>query len=731
MESCLRGDAVEPMKVVALTANGDERVELALLPDPGPDQRILGAIALIRSCKLEDGRERLKELAMETGAWRTRLAAVVHELRNFLSFDFVTFGVYSADMSAFRATYIEPATMVWPSIWVKVDQGIRLWLTEGHTWERDLSDFIAKHPQIAEDPVTRRYQAAKTRAFVTVPVLSDTGPVCSLTLCSKQPDVYDEESLALLRQLAIDQVLTTFHHEQQLELETVAREIDELVGSAESLKEAAGYLVSKLHAFFEWDHVSIVTRDRRHSLFRLVRQAHADGCAIPDNFWQRDDQGMLGLTLRENEHRTRKDRECLIVSDEKTAKAYNYQPTNPAMQSALTCPIWFNGVWRWILNIEAVELNAFHETDKDEVLRIVRTLEASLHRLYQAKLNHVILESTREGIIVVDHDGKILDANQMASERLLGTRENYGNIVTYGDDDTTRQILKGDLAAASRRLVFKPRSAAPRAVLGLRSDLADELQASVWFLTDLDTFDWNVDFRYLRTIANDVAQQTRPSLMLASAVLQKMVKEVQASGIGPKIKAFAEQAVAQVAKADITFERLAELQSIMKSPKREAKPVDLCELIEDVVASLPEYDRKNIDCEAEVKAVVLGDRSSLGFVFRSLIDYLLRCLVDDDGEKSVVEMRIRPAENEACLVLLKLSNTLRLNETPEQQGDPLWQAVNTAHIDTGVGLAAIQEIVAAHQGALKNFAGAHDPTMPGPFWTAFVVTLPLSKMVEA
>jgi hypothetical protein len=729
LESCLRGNAVEPMNVVALTANGGERAELALLPDCGPDQRVLGAIALVRSRKIEDGRERLKQIAMEAGAWRTRLAAVVNELRNFLSFDFVTFGVYAADMSAFRATYVEPKSMVWPSIWVKIDANVRRWLTEGRTWERDLSDFIEKYPETAKDPVTHRYRMAGTRAFVTIPVLGEAGPICSLTLVSKRPDIYDAKTLALLRELAVDQVLTTFHHEGQLELKAVARDIDESVGSAGSLKDAAGSLVAKLHNFFGWDHVSIVTIDRRRRSFSLLAQASDEGCDIPDGFRQDDSEGMLGFTLRNNETRTDKDRECLIVSDEESAKRYRYKPTNTAMQSALTCPIWFNGQWRWILNVEAVELNAFHGADRNEVLSIIRALEASLNRLYDAKLNHVILESTREGIVVVDHDGKILAANQTASDRLLGAKDHYGNIEDYADDDTTEKILRGELADASRRLVFKSLSGTTRAVLGLRSELADDLQASVWFLTDLDTLDWNVDFRYLRTIANDVAQQTRPSLMLASAVLQRMVKELQTSSIGPKVRAFAEQAVAQVAKADITFERLAELQSIVKSPRREAKEFNLGELIQDVVDSFPTYDRKNVNWKAEVKAITKGDRSSLGFVFRSLTDYLLRCLVEDDDEKSVVQIRLRPSERAGCRVLLKLSNAPRLSVAPDQPGDPLWQAVNTAHVDTGVGLSAIEAVITAHDGALNKYEGYHDPTIPGPLWTAFIVTLPLTRKI--
>jgi PAS domain-containing protein len=732
LASCLGGNAVQPLNVVVLTANGGERAELALLPDCGPDQRVLGAIALIRSRKIEDCRERLKQIAMEAGAWRTRLAAVINELRGFLAFDFVTFGVYAADMSAFCATYVEPKTMVWPSIWIKIEPNVRMWLTQGRTFEYDLPDFIKKYPETAKDPVTRRYQRAGTRAFITVPVLGETGPICSLTLISKQPSVYDAQTLALLRELAVDQVLTTFYHEGQLELKDVARDIDEAVNGVGSLKEAADCLVTKLHDFFEWDHVSIVTRDRRRNSFKLLAQAFSDGCEIPADFRQGDEEGMLGLTLSKNEKRTERERECLIVSDEESAKLANYKPTNGAMQSALTCPIWFNGEWRWILNIEAVELNAFHQVDKDEVLRIVSALEASLHRLYQAKLNHVILESTREGVIVVDHDGKILDANQTANDRLLGTKNDYGNIESYAHDSTTRKILRGELADGSRRLVIRSKTGAIRTVLGLRSDLANELQASVWLLTDLDTLDWNIDFRYLRTIATDVAQQTRPSLMLASAILQKMVKEVRSSSVGPRIRLFAEQAVAQVAKADITFERLAELQSITKSPKREPTEVDLGELIEDVIHSFPEYDRKNINWNAEVKAITEGDRSNLGFVFRSLIDYLLRCLVEDDDEQFVVQIRLRPSQRTGCLVLLKLSNARRVVAGTGQPIDPLWQAVNTAHVDTGLGLSAVEAVLAAHDGSLKKYEGDHDPTIPGPLWTAFVITLPLKdKMFEA
>lgn len=753
LNNCVNGTGTDPINVLALTRDGGERVELALLPDCGPDQRVLGTIALIRSRKMEESRERLKKIAMETGRWQSRIAAVVDELRNFIAFDFVTFGIYAKDVSAFRSIYIEPTTMTWPAVWVKISPGVRSWLEDGHTYEKDLAKFVKEHPETANDPVTRQYLKAEARAFVTLPVFGPTGPVCSLSLVSRQSCVYDQRTLTLLKTLAVDQVLTAIHYDLSTELKAVTHDIDRLVRSADSLKVAAESLVTKLYNFFSCNHVSIVTIDFRLKRFKLLAQSCDEGCDIRVDFEQGVEEGMFGCTLLENKGRTEEDRKCLMVSDPTSGKQqYDYRPTNPEMKSALTCPIRFNGEWRWILNIETIELNGFHETDGNAVVEIIRGLESSLHRLYQAELNRIILDSTREGIIIVDHVGNILDANQTASERLLGTRKNFGKIETYAGDDTTEKILRGELADASRRLVFdatprppiggnaalddraarpvtfrRPALSSLRTVLGLRSDLADELQASVWFLTDLDTLDWNVDFRYLRTIANDVAQQTRPSLMLASTILQKMVREFRGSDVASRIKAFAEQAVAQIAKADITFERLAELQSIAKSPTRQAKPFDVGTLIEEVRASFPDYDRKCIDCRSEVHAVVEGDRVSIGFVFRSLIDYLLRCIVDDEGETSSVQVRIRPSHRAGCKILLKLSNLTRLKTAYDKPNDWLWQAVDTAHVDASVGLPAIESIIKAHDGVFEKYQGDHDPMTLGTLWATFVVTLPLAN----
>ncbi len=89
-------------------------------------------------------RNLIKKIMVDPGQWQERIQQVLGFVRPLISFDRATFGIYGENVSLFRPVYIEPSTAAkWPSLWVEVPEGVRLWLTSGKTWASDLEEFVS------------------------------------------------------------------------------------------------------------------------------------------------------------------------------------------------------------------------------------------------------------------------------------------------------------------------------------------------------------------------------------------------------------------------------------------------------------------------------------------------------------------------------------------------------------------------------------------------------------
>jgi PAS domain-containing protein len=559
---------------------------------------------------------------------------VLQELRSFVAFDGATFGIYTEDIGLFKWLYIEPGSPnSWAGHWVVLDDQVKSWIIGGKTWAADLRQFVDFHPYLSNDPIVQQHLAWNDRAFITLPVIGPKGPTSSLSLVSKLPNVYSEETLDFVKELDLERVLMIFENDAAEERREFCSKVESDISAAGSLPRAAEILVESVHSFYKWNHVSIISIDERAQQFRMFRQACDRDCALPNDFSQALSEGMLGATLDAARTQTASTATALVVEDVRAKpNKYGFISTNEPLLSAMTYPIQLNGEWRWIINVEAEVTNAFHGPDMDAVRELCLALADELSRLYKSELNRLLLEKMPEGVVIVSPSGSILSANRTAAERFLGRKNSFGRLIDYAADDETREILRGNLPDTCRRLNLRDEEGKQRTALATRNDLSAEYQSSVWFLSDLETFDWNVAYRYLRAVVNDVAQQTRGSLLLASTTMQKLVRQFQGQTVSASIDDAVGRTLAELAKADITFERLAGALSAIKEPVREWKPINLRTLIKDVVSGLPERDQKRISVSVDRGSVrINGDASRLRYVFRSIIGYLLRYRSDDDG----------------------------------------------------------------------------------------------------
>jgi hypothetical protein len=227
---------------------------------------------------------------------------------------------------------------------------------------------------------------------------------------------------------------------------------------------------------------------------------------------------------------------------------------------------------------------------------------------------------------------------------------------------------------------------------------------------------------------NDVAQQTRGPLMLASSLLQKAAKKFARERFRDDVEGVVSRTLAEIGKADITFERLAEGLGAIKQPVRERVRVDLRACLADIVTGLPARDQLHINYpEPGSPLIVVGDPGRLRFAFRSILGYLLRRRSDDDGSPTKIEVVTRTEGGWSSIKMFIAgapTPDIPAYSPNEQPKDALWEGTSRGLEDSALGLDVIGKIIEAHGGKLiKTLA----PTAVGslqPAWLGMQIDLP-------
>jgi PAS domain S-box-containing protein len=727
IRSCIGELPAQVIEVRLPEANGVAGQDCRMLfsPDRAPGGRIIGVVAIIQSALIEKARDDIKRIAMGGGPWRARFDQVLARIAAVLPFDQAVFGIYAENLTLFRPMHLAPeSARPWPTLWMNLRQSSRAFLDSGKTWA-NVKDFLKDQPELRKHPVTQQYLKDHIQCFVVISAPGKDGPSSSLSLMSREADFYGRDSLLRLKALDLEQVLLMFERAIADERVNFIRKIQEQIRTATSLRFAAERVVGEIRQFFGWDHVSLLSVEGGGEL-RLLCQSYRKGHKLPATLRPSANAGLLGHTLARNPDPKSKKRKVVILEDARRARK-GRRPLNDRSRSAMAYPVKLKAAWRWILNIEARVTNAFHGPDVEALREIVSKLEAELERLYTSQLNRVLLSKIPEGVVVTDNDGRILRANRAASERMLewyDDKKKSEILADYAANETAADVLTGRVAGTSRRIELVGTEGGKSTVLATRECLEEGFQSSVWFLSDVANFEWNVEYRYLQEVVQDVAQQTRGPSLLATTHLQRLVAGIKDEAVRASIASVARRVLAEIARADITFERLAENVSIVKQPKRSVTPVDLAGIVSNFIETLPERDRPHVDLVLPGQPVIAeADVGRLTFVVRTIGSYLLRCRPGDDGEVSSKVVLAVADEGEDVRLELSLSGlTSVTTAVPEASKDPIWTWMQKAHEDAGLALDAVQHVVEAHQAVLVKRRSETAGVVP--LWTSFEIRWP-------
>jgi PAS domain-containing protein len=744
------GDAMVAVTVaIPVPDEGDRQFELVMTPDPAPNGELLGVIAVIQSRTLESARDEIRRIALDPalGGWRMKLDRILEQIRRLMPFEHAVFGIYGNDVSLFRAIAVRPEGVeLWPARWMDLPPTIRSFLDSGRTWVEEIGAFVKENMPEPGNEVVRCYQDLGIRASVTLPVTRPDGYSSALSLCSRQPGSYGERHLDILRALDLEPVLMRFEKERDDERAEFADSLRQKVMTAASLRQAADDIIVELAQHFSWDHVALFRVNRLEDRFEVVTQhSLAPAYAMPADYQQPTGSGMLGATLKEGR---------LLAVDDIGNPAYaqhGYTGPRRPLRSAMTVPIHLNGRIRWLLDVESSVSHAFKGPDIDDLLQIIASLEEGLdqHLLRQTKQS--LMAETEQAVVFVGREGAIIEMNRVATDMLGGEpgRAQDGadpalitGFVIEGDE-AALAVLTSGFSVKRERIELRGSGDKPRSVLATRTDLDPSLDMSIWFFTDIADLDWARDLRYLRETVAEVARQTRTSLSMACSLTSQtaLLHDDAKQGASPEVVAaqahdLSQRIVAEIGKADITFERLASASESRRRARASHGDVELGAQLNAVIAALPARDQRRIVLQNHTASrdgpTVSGDAESLCAASRSMLDYLLRCRNADDASVTVDIT----AGAEGCEVRFGLSaeqiwdTDQPVHAVPD---DALLNAERAAHDGASIAITQIQQTMIDHGGALVTEPPLPDmPLQPPqayesvtPPWRSFTLILPL------
>jgi PAS domain S-box-containing protein len=704
-------------------------LRLIVMPQFDTSRRTTHVLCFFRSIQIERARNEIYRACRDFRKPKSMLREVLRILHELIPFDKATVGVYADDMEYFRAFLVEPTPKeAWPNRWFRIPEPLVEWIKGDKTWVPDLEAFLRSYPEakeLLENPVTQGFIAEGIKSFVSLPVHQDKEVVTVLTLLSREPAKFNREHLALLKELPVEQALRMANDQfVQMRYQFLGDTL-KILPATRSHHELAQLICKRLSKYFEWDHVSIFKVNRIKKRFELIAQS---GSTAKPHMFRKGHQVAIGKGMLT---------EALLQDGVHYVDDLSNSTGGLGLQegSALCVPIKFDGKGAWMLTVWATQTNAFHGPDLVALTSVVAELGRALDNLIQAKLADDFLDLTDQGVVVVDGEGQIRNLNR-AAEAMLGAPrvELVGRpFAGFFADPVIKEEIEENTQTITERhsVVVDIYNEQHPVIVSIRRPI-EEYDHRIWLLTDTVQHDWSREFRYLREVSHDVAQQTRVPLMMAVSFLKKC----DAMFKNPRSKDLIRKTLEQLEKVDLTYERLVVGLDGRRGVADTRSVLDLGSYIELLRGELPFEDRYQVQIPSQAGPYLVRVREhAIDFVLRSILLYLLRrkpldCTV-------LMQVQMKGPEVVLTLTITKLDESTGAAREQTLPNDDLGSLIpadysqrlpvpvdsisklmQEARTTAALNPEAIDAIVKAHGGKLVT-PDDYDPRV-GPF----TITLP-------
>lgn len=747
------------------------RVVLVMTPDPAPVGAPLGVLIVIQAAT-QTVRDQIRSITLKSDAgtldnkagaqatrpidkarcvpWKEQLTLVLEQIHTVIEFDHAIFGTYGDGAMLFRAEALFPDdSPAWPARWLTLPAGMQGFLTASDTSIPDMNAFVDQYPEFRDNEVVRCYREMGIQSSVTLVARLGDEFTSALTLCSRELGKFHAVHCDQLRELDLVPLLLRYERQIATERQAFCARMRDLLDKKEELGDAARSIVDQIAQHFKWDYVGLFRVNRFKERFELFHQA--PGLAefqLPHGYSQDIKEGMLASTLKSRGV-------CVVnqigVAGEQHGYVSGHRADAPSrnLNSAMTIPVHLNGRIRWIFNVECGPSDAFRGPDEASILEVIASVEHGLMHRMLGDMKQCLFNETERGVVVATTEGVIVEMNHSA-EILLGITQaecvrRDAHLRDFGADEHARYVIAAQDRPDKKRIVLTNEGKRDKVALTTRVDLDSAFDASVWFLTDVEGAEWNRSLRFLRETVTEVAQQTREPLALASLLVREMVhlaeqqheqaetdenvnaKAAQGKAITPRV--LGAQLRAEISKADITLERLADAVSIRMHPIRTNQPFDVLRCVHDALLALPERDRECVTQRPQRSVWIDGDPGRLTYVMRSVLAHLLRVrhrdtgkvavTLDGDGTQARLALHVRDAP--------RVSAGFDATHDKDEDIDALLAASREARESVRLSLRSVRRIVSAHGGSLQTTAGSIPESDGARRWIGFEMTFPLSQ----
>lgn len=610
----------------------DVHMDVSAVPEYDAQGRYIGSVGFLTDTTVQGAQIAVHEAIGMASDWRALLAAVDRHMRELLPFDAIVISLVSEDRSALRVFYEEPPLTQGPAwCWWPMPAFVRADLDALRvTRADDLDQMFATSPYrelAASDPVTAAWRTLGYRQMLRRPVLRDNRLAAMVTLCRLQDRPFTAAEIARLDQLPIGEAVNmALALDRQGELDFGLDLIGRLGAAAGNLADVARELADGVRGNFGWEHVSLFRVNLDEDSISLVHQSAQLDFALPQDYAQSRQQGLLGQVARSGQP-VRRD----LVQDDPV-----YLPGIAGTVSEMCLPVPGQPV-RWVLNIESSKRAAFAREEQQAVARLLAVAGLILDRTQALQFKATVLDTVADAVIQTSSRGEIQSVNP-ACERLLARDaasligQHLSSLISAPGNEpdppgfAMRLVGMDKLIPGEVELLTGKGEAVPVLLSG--ESLPRELGGKVYVASDLRPDRAAQRMNTLAHVFRQLASEIRLPLALISAHLEELHEALQAT---PALATTLDKARRQLRRADLPLERAVRLATLDQGQALPLQTLSLPELACKLIDELPQSQASavRLDCES-TGTLVQAARQELEFCAASLLAFMLRMKAQSD-----------------------------------------------------------------------------------------------------
>jgi PAS domain S-box-containing protein len=692
------------------TKNGRQvRVRVASHPSYDATGRFAGVLASVVPIDAEIARKELARLvAMETHFERL-FDGVIEIVRRFVPFDWADLSLYTKDrdfvLSVCRDPNPQPDRANKPKTdepesarpygmrWFEVKPAYRTWIDQECPCFPDLKAFLEETADgrklLEENEDMKRAVDEGRRAVIAFPVRGQAQGkeqiIGALSLQSKHAGIYNSDTMAVLKGLALEQPLQAIFIAREQAEKEFSSDLLAKVAAATNLVDIANLIVSEIARFYHFQNVSIFKINKLRGYFSLLAQqlGPQGGMPIPQGYVQSLAEGLLGLCYHDNKVINLHD-----CNDVKSKEAKVYKKVSETTVSELCIPIELRKRLLWILNLEDSRRNAFYTPEITTLQEIVNKIDATIDHLFEGNVLREVLQVFPEAVLIAKTDGNVLLGNDNAGS-LLGVDDTFEGLNLrrlLSEDDYNTAVSDKNAPEWMTSVTGADKRKTP--VLMSKFLLPEEYDHVIIVLKDVTEWQWKTDLQRLTAALSEASAQVRVPLSLVSSFVQQIGRKTSE----PEFQDLASKAMSQLHRVELTYDRVFGAYDAGRLPSAQRITIDINQAINDLLENLPKSDRATIRVTSSNGAAsVRADPYRVVFALESMLTYLLRAR----ASASAITIEVRRASSKIEVVM-----TGPVERTDVNGG--LEKIVESTRMDIALGEPLLERIAAECGGSFSR-----------------------------